>query len=131
MDFKNTFSKIKKTAMDTATTVAQSAKEGSTVIAKKSGELIEISKLTLSMNSEESKIKDIYCEIGKNVYEKHQQGLYIDPELVQYCNDVVKLKETVKELQEKINELKMGTKIDSVEFQEVPYEDVNPENKQD
>lgn len=35
MDLKNTFSKLKQTAVDTASTVAQTAKEGSAVVAKK------------------------------------------------------------------------------------------------
>lgn len=146
MDFKNTFSKIKKTAVDTASTVAQSAKESSAVVAKKSGELIEISKLTVSINSNESKMKDLYSEIGKKVFEKHENGQYIDPELVENCNEILALKTSINEMKQKINELrnkkictncdtslpedtafcpKCGNKIDSLNFDEV--EIIDPE----
>ncbi|MGY0374119.1 zinc-ribbon domain-containing protein [Clostridium sp. JNZ J1-5] len=149
MDFKNTFSKIKKTAVDTASTVAQSAKESSAVVAKKSGELIEISKLTVSINSNESKMKDLYSEIGKKVFEKHENGQYIDPELVENCNEILALKTSINEMKQKVNELrnkrictncdtslpedtafcpKCGNKIDSLNFDEV--EIIDPE-KQD
>lgn len=149
MDFKNTFSKIKKTAVDTASTVAQSAKESSAVVAKKSGELIEISKLTVSINSNESKMKDLYSEIGKKVFEKHENGQCIDPELVENCNEILALKTSINEMKQKVNELrnkrictncdtslpedtafcpKCGNKIDSLNFDEV--EIIDPE-KQD
>ncbi|MCY6370033.1 zinc-ribbon domain-containing protein [Clostridium ganghwense] len=106
MDFKNTLSKIRKTAIDTASSVAQSAKEGSSVIAKKSEELVEISKLTVSISSEESKLKDIYAEIGKQICEKYEHGIYIDPDLVENCNDIVKLKTNVKNMKDRIIQLK-------------------------
>ncbi|MEA4827380.1 MAG: zinc-ribbon domain-containing protein [Clostridium sp.] len=149
MDFKNTFSKIKKTAVDTASTVAQSAKESSAVVAKKSGELIEISKLTVSINSNESKMKDLYSEIGKKVFEKHENGQYIDPELVENCNEILALKTSINEMKQNVNEIrnkkictncdtslsedtafcpKCGNKIDSLSFDEV--EIIDPE-KQD
>ncbi|MFU0825664.1 hypothetical protein [Clostridium sp.] len=106
MDLKNTFSKLKQTAVDTASTVAQTAKEGSAVVAKKSGELIEISKLTVSITSEESKLKDVYALIGKKLCEKHTAGLYIDPELVEDCDYALKLKSNINEMKNKIQELK-------------------------
>ena len=124
MDFKDTFSKIRKTAIDTASTVAQSAKEGSAALAKKSSELIEISKLTISINSEEAKIKELYSEIGKKVFEKHASGHYIDPELVENCNEITALYSKIKELNDKIEDIKTNSKIDSVEFEEVSSEDI-------
>ncbi|WP_242947136.1 hypothetical protein [Clostridium haemolyticum] len=51
--------------MDTATTVAQTAKESSATVAQKSNNILEISKLTLSVNSEENKLNDLYVSIGK------------------------------------------------------------------
>lgn len=106
MDLKGAISKIRKTAVDTASTVAQSAKEGSAVIAKKSEELVEISKLTVSISSTEAKIKDIYSEIGRQLCEKHEAGIYIDPDLVENCNEVIKLKTNVKNMKDTILQLK-------------------------
>lgn len=128
MDFKNAFSKIKKTAVDTASNVAQSAKESSAVIAKKSGELIEISKLNLAINSEESKIKEIYQEMGKRVFEKHINGYYIDPDLVQDCTEISLINEKIKGLKAKIDDIKANSKIDSVEFEEVTSETTEEED---
>lgn len=128
MDFKDTFSKIRKTAMDTASTVAQSAKEGSVALAKKSGELIEVSKLTLSINSEEAKIKELYSEIGEKVFEKHASGHYIDPELVENCNEITAVNNKIKELKDKIEDIKANSKIDSVEFEEVSSEDIESDD---
>ncbi|WMJ79859.1 hypothetical protein RBU49_13425 [Clostridium sp. MB40-C1] len=106
MDFKNVISKITKTTIDTAEVVAQTAKEGSAKIAKKSEELVEVSKLTVSINSEESKIKDIYTEIGKIVCEKHENGMYIDPDLVEQCNDVLDLKNKIREMKNRVIQIK-------------------------
>lgn len=106
MDFKNAISKLKKTAIDTASTVTQSAKEGSAVIAKKSEELVEISKLTVSISSTETKIQDIYAEIGRQLCEKHEHGMYIDPDLLENCNEVIKLKTNVKNMKDTILQLK-------------------------
>lgn len=106
MDFKDTIAKIKKTAIDKASTVAHSAKEGSAVIAKKSEELVEISKLTVSISSQEAKIEDIYAEIGKQLCEKHEHGIYVDPDLVESCNEVIKLKTNVNNMKDTILQLK-------------------------
>lgn len=106
MDLKNTLNKLKQNATDTATSIAKTAKDGSALVAKKSSNLIEISKLTVSINSQESKIKEVYAEIGKKVCEKHENGLYIDPELVEDCDYILKLKSDINEMKEKIQALK-------------------------
>lgn len=106
MDIKNTFLKLKQTAADTASTVAQSAKEGTASVAKKSNELIEVSKLTLCINSEEAKTKDFYAEIGKKVYAKYENGVYIDPDVVDECEHIRELKSNVNYMKAKIQKVK-------------------------
>lgn len=132
MDFKNAISKLKKTAIDTASTVTQSAKEGSAVIAKKSEELVEISKLTVSISSTETKIQDIYAEIGRQLCEKHEHGMYIDPDLVENCNEVIKLKTNVKNMKDTILQLKNKKccpKCEETAF--YPTEDIETNNNLD
>ncbi|KEH92601.1 hypothetical protein [Clostridium botulinum] len=109
MDIKNTISKIKKTAMDTASTVAQTAKEGSATVAKKSNDILEFSKLTLSVNSEENKLLEMYAKIGEKICDKYEQDVYIDPELTKECNEVLKVRNSLREIKEKIEELKTNT----------------------
>lgn len=106
MDFKNVITKITKTTKDTAEVVAQTAKESSIKIAKKSEELVEVSKLNLAINSEESKLEDIYMEIGKEVCEKHAAGIYIDPDLVEQCTIALEIQDSVKEMKSKVIEIK-------------------------
>ncbi|NFV46317.1 hypothetical protein FDJ70_01255 [Clostridium botulinum] len=106
MNIKNTISKIKKTAMDTATTVAQTAKESSATVAQKSNNILGISKLTLSVNSEENKLNDLYISIGKKICDKYEKDVYIDPELVSDCNEVTKIRNYIRDTKEKIHEIK-------------------------
>ncbi|EDS78228.1 hypothetical protein Z968_00515 [Clostridium novyi A str. 4552] len=109
MDIKDTISKIKRTAMDTASTVAQTAKEGSATVAKKSNDLLELSKLTLSVNSEENKLTEMYAKIGEKICNKYEQDIYIDPELTSECNEVLKVRNSLREFKEKIEEIKTKT----------------------
>lgn len=109
MDIKNTISKIKKTAIDTASTVAQTAKEGSVTVAKKSNDILEISKLALSVNSQENKLADLYAKIGKKICDKYEQDVYIDPELTDDCNEVLQIRNSLYEIKEKIEEIKTKT----------------------
>ncbi len=74
------------------------------VAAKKSGELVEITKLNMSISSEEDKIKKVYSEIGKSVYEsftKGETGAYS-----KQCEEIETYKETIKQLKQKILDLK-------------------------
>jgi hypothetical protein len=103
---KDTLSKLSNTAKDTAESVVKVTKESATTVAKKSTELVEISKLTVNINSEESKIKDLYCEIGQTVYEKHSKGIYIDPDLVAACNEILEKNKAIDDMKEKISQLK-------------------------
>lgn len=105
-NLKNTFSKLSNIAKDTAENVMNVTKEGASTVAKKSGELVEISKLNMNINSEEATIKTLYHKIGQVVFEKHEAGNYIDPELVEACNKILDIKRNISEMNEKISQLK-------------------------
>lgn len=103
---KENLSKFVKTASESALHAVKSVKDGANTVAEKSKDLVEISKLTLSISSEESKIKELYIKIGQEVFEKHSKGIYIDPDLVPTCNDLLGMSDNITAMKEKINELK-------------------------
>lgn len=77
--------------------------------AKKSGELVEITKLNVNINSEEDKIQKLYSQIGKAIYEKYNASGITDDEVAELCKTIAAHKENIQSLREKIAELK-GTK---------------------
>ncbi|GAA0181637.1 hypothetical protein SH2C18_41440 [Clostridium sediminicola] len=106
MDFKNTFNKLKKSASETASVVAKSAKENSKKVADKSGELLESSKLSLKISSEESKISTLYKEIGKITYENYKYGSAIDNSVADLCVNIDEINESIQTLKDQITALK-------------------------
>ena len=62
MDIKNSFSNL-----------AKNVSGGATQVAKKSGELLEISKINSNINSNEDKIYELYCKIGEIVFKKYRK----------------------------------------------------------
>lgn len=103
---KDTFNKLSNTAKNTAENVVNATKDGASTVAKKSSELVEISKLTVNINSLESNIKKMYSEIGTIIADKHEKGIYIDPELVSKCDEILRFKNDINEMQTKIFKLK-------------------------
>jgi uncharacterized coiled-coil DUF342 family protein len=79
--------------------IAQSA-------AKKSGEMVEITKMNLSINKEEDSIKKLYAEIGEYCYERVENGAQFDDEIVSLCQQINSHKNNISSLKEKINEIK-------------------------
>lgn len=105
-NIKVKLSKITNAAKDTAETVVKATKDGASTVAKKSGDIVEISKLTVTINSEEAKTKDLYFQIGQSIYEKFQNDIYIDPELVETCRKIFEIKKDIYSMQNRIKELK-------------------------
>jgi ribosomal protein L40E len=82
-----------------AATFAQNA-------AKKSGELVEATKLNLSIKAEEDKIDNNYFEIGKLVFQDYLENKELKPEVLAHCENIKASNETIAELKEKIMEVK-------------------------
>lgn len=109
MKFKSTFDKLKKTASSTATVVAKSAKESSKKVAGKSGEILESSKLSLKISSEENKITSLYKEIGKITYENYKYGSAIDNSVADLCEKIDDINESIQTLKDQITALKSSS----------------------
>ena len=74
--------------------------------AKKSGELVEVSKINISIGNEEGKIQNLYKEIGQNLYQKYVASNECDEDFRQTCETINQHEQTIKELKQKILEIK-------------------------
>ncbi len=89
------FESISKKVTDTARAAA-----------KKSGDIVEVTKLNLSIAAEEDKIKRKYMEIGKTVYEAYVNGEEIPYSFRKLCEDVKEYEKNIEEMKEKVLQLK-------------------------
>lgn len=80
--------------------------EAAQAAAKKSGELVEITKINVNINSEEDKIQKLYNQIGKRVYEKYSAAGAVDADLKESCEAIKVHEQNIKNLKEKILEVK-------------------------
>ncbi len=74
--------------------------------AKKSSELVEVTKLNMSISSEEDKIEKLYLEIGKTIYESYAKGETTSDLFVEKCKQIDSYNSNIKEMRRKILELK-------------------------
>ena len=86
--------------------VTDKVSETAKAVAKKSGELIEVTKLNLSIYGEESKIEKLYCDIGKIVYEGFKKGEDVDVINKELCESIDELVASKDAMKLKILELK-------------------------
>lgn len=84
--------------------------EAAQAAAKKSGELVETTKLNVNISSEEDKIQKLYTQIGKALYEKYTAAGVTDDDVKESCEAVKVHEQNIKALRDKILELK-GTKL--------------------
>lgn len=94
MDFLN---KLKNAANKTYKSASQ-----------KTGELAKEAKLKMKMNENKAKIKDLYEEIGKIIYQKHIHGeeVKIKEDLNTYCSQIDEISKEQEKLQEEVLTLK-------------------------
>ena len=94
MDFLN---KLKNAANKTYQSASQ-----------KTGELAKEAKLKMKMNDNKGKIKDLYEEIGKIIYQKHihEEEVKIKEDLDSYCSQIDEISKEQEKLQEELLSLK-------------------------
>lgn len=83
--------------------------EAAQAAAKKSGELVEVTKLNVNINTEEDKIQKLYSQIGKSIYERFSASGIAEDDIKEACEAIVVHEQNVKALKDKIAEVK-GTK---------------------
>lgn len=77
-------------------------------VADKGKDIVEITKLNSQISTEKDNIKDIYVKIGEQVYQSFKNGeetTYAD-----LCNQIAQIETKIKELTDKVLELKNAYK---------------------
>lgn len=74
--------------------------------AKKSGDMVEVTKLNINIKTEEDSIEALYDEIGKYCYIRYEAGNENDSSIVELCDKIKDHKEKIGALKDKINEIK-------------------------
>jgi len=80
-------------------------------LAQRTGDIVEVSKLNLSIAQEKEKIAKVYSEIGKAVYEQYKTGK--DVGFGDKCAVIAEYERKIEELQQKIMEIKKVKKCPS------------------
>jgi len=75
---------------------------------QKTGEIAKEAKIKMKMNENKAKIKDLYEEIGKIIYQKHihEEEVKIKEDLDSYCSQIDELSKEQEKLQEEVLALK-------------------------
>lgn len=79
-------------------------------VVDKTNSLITQTKLNFAVNETETKIKEIYTQIGQKVYEKHLSGHDVAEELEESCLKIDELAAEAEALKERLAEVKDSVK---------------------
>lgn len=93
------FEKAVDIVKDTATKTAKIAKD-------KSGELYEITKLSMSISECENKIDKLFKNAGILAYRDYENGIELSEDIASLMKDVDEKFKEVEEMKAKINEIK-------------------------
>ena len=74
--------------------------------ARKSGDLVEVAKLNMSINSDESKIQEIASAIGKGIYKMYREGKEVPETLIESCREIKGIEDHITAVKAKIMEIK-------------------------
>ena len=80
-------------------------------ITDKGKDVIEITKLNSQINSEKEKIKEVYLKIGEQAYQAYKGGG--DSAYAESCAQITEMEVKIKELSDKVLELKNSSKCPS------------------
>lgn len=83
-------------------------KIGSTAktVGKKSEELVEVTKINLTIGNEEDKIKKLLVEIGSEVYAKQAEGEQFGDFIDEKCSQIKAIEQNIEELRSKVSKIK-------------------------
>ena len=73
---------------------------------KRSGELMEITKLNVKIAGIQDKAKTIYEEIGKQEYQKYNKGVTVDGSIRKRCEEIDELEADIRVMNRKLAEMK-------------------------
>lgn len=74
--------------------------------AKKSGSVVEVTRLNMNIGAEEEKIRKIYAEMGKLLYEDYTEGKSVGERVLAHCEKIDGIIAVIDEMRDKVLELK-------------------------
>jgi hypothetical protein len=76
------------------------------VAATKANDIVEVTKLNLNIGTEEDKIRKLYAELGKAVYDAYSTGVEIGDAFKFYCKRIDEIEKNIEDMRQKILEMK-------------------------
>jgi hypothetical protein len=74
--------------------------------AKKSGNVVEVTKLNMNISAEEEKVRKIYTDMGKQLYEDYTEGKIVGEKLLGYCEKIDEIIGNIDGMRGKVLELR-------------------------
>lgn len=74
--------------------------------AKKSNELVEITKINMSISGEEDKIQKVYKQIGQYVFDNFKDNSDADENIAGLCQQIMSHQKNISDLKEKLMAIK-------------------------
>lgn len=96
--------------MDLLNDIGRKITKTAKTVTRKSEDIVEITKLNLTIGNEEDKIKRLLYEIGSELYRSYTNGAAFGDLYDGKCNEVKQLEDNIKALKERILLLK-GNRI--------------------
>ncbi len=103
-------------------------------VARKSGELMESSKLSMAIRNKKNEIRNSKIEIGNLIYEMYKNGADLDPEVAARCKVIDDLYEEIDEIEAEKENLgldDLNVEVVEAEAAEVPMNEENLEISED
>lgn len=95
-------SKLKQTAGK----VVAEAEKLTSVAVSKTGNLVSQTKMNYTINSNEGKIKEIFSEIGRYIYDEYKKGAEVSEDILEKFEIVDEMFDEINELKTKIADMK-------------------------
>ena len=86
--------------------ISKKVSETAKAAARKSGDIVEVTKLNMNIGAEEDKIKRVYSDMGRIVYESYSGDEEIPENLKALCEKVDTYHKNIEEMKQKILELR-------------------------
>lgn len=74
--------------------------------AKKSGSVVEVTRLNMNISAEEEKVRKIYADMGKQLYEDYTEGKIVGEKLLEHCERIDEIVSNIDVMREKVLELR-------------------------
>ena len=74
--------------------------------AKKSGSVVEVTRLNMNINAEEEKVRKMYTDMGKQLYGDYVEGKIVGEKLLEHCTRIDEIIGNIDEMRTKILELR-------------------------